>query len=73
MATRPDAPATLAMLQECSAHMGRLVARGAHPDVARDRCWDAYEAAWLGLERHCFDPRDRLLENRLRTIAARNG
>lgn len=71
MAT-PSAAATLSMLRACTEHMELLEARGVDPDVARDRCWDAYEAAWLGLDRHCFDPRDRLFESRLRTIAAKS-
>ena len=40
-------------------------------DVALDRTWDAYQCALAGSSTHCFDPRDRMLENKLRTIRER--
>lgn len=56
------------MLAACDERYGHLIADGVSEDVALDRIWDCYETVWLGLERHCFDKRDRLFENRLRTI-----
>ena len=38
-------------------------------DVAADRVWDALNCALEKENMHCFDPRDRLFENQLRTVA----
>lgn len=61
----------LEMLTKCSAYVEGLVANGVDEQVALDRTWDAYESAYMGLERPCFDPRDRAFESKLREIAAR--
>ena len=67
----PSAPTALAMVRECTKHYERLIAAGCAEDVALDRTWDAYQCALAGSSNHCFDPRDRMLENKLRTIRER--
>lgn len=59
------------MLRACTEHMERLVADGCAEDVAVDRTWDAYCCALTQSTSHCFDPRDRLFENKIRTIRER--
>lgn len=66
--TPPDPATTAAMLDACEGRYALLVQSGVAADVARDRTWDAYECAYEGRTAHCFDGRDRLFENRLRTI-----
>jgi len=60
-----------AMLDSCEARYKQLVESGVDADVACDRVFDAYDCAIAQKEMHCFDPRDRLFENRLRTIRER--
>lgn len=66
-----SAKITASMLHECDIRLSSMLADGIAEDVALDRIWDCYEAAYEGLERHCFDPRDRLFETKLRAIAAK--
>ena len=67
----PSAKTVLAMLRACTDHYQRLMAGGCAEDVALDRTWDAYDCAFAQSPNHCFDPRDRLFENKLRTIRER--
>ena len=67
----PSPPTVLAMLRACTDHFERLIADGCAEDVALDRTWDAYLCAFSRSSSHCFDPRDRLFENKLRTIRER--
>ena len=71
MTTTPNAPAVQAMLDACEDHFTQLITDGCAEDVALDRTWDAYVCAFAQSPVHCFDPRDRLFETRLRTIAAK--
>jgi hypothetical protein len=59
------------MLEACDKHFNQLVADGCAEEVAEDRTWDAYSCAFAQSTTHCFDPRDRLFENKLRTIRER--
>jgi len=71
MTETPSPPTVQAMLDACEHHYTKLIADGCAEDVARDRTWDAYENAFLRTDVHCFDPRDRLFEAKLRTIRER--
>ena len=62
---------TLNMLRACTAHYERLMAEGVVQPVALDRTWDAFVCAFEERPSHCFDPRDRLFENQLRTLLYR--
>lgn len=67
----PSAPTVQAMINACTDHFTQLIADGCAEDVALDRTWDAYVCAFAQSANHCFDPRDRLFENKLRTIRER--
>jgi len=67
----PSKASTMAMIAACTSRMDELESSGVDPEVSLLRVWDCYETAWLDLDRPCVDPRDRLFENRLRTIAAK--
>ena len=71
MTTTPSESTVQAMLFACTNHMEQLIADGCAEDVAVDRTWDAYQCAIAQSATHCFDPRDRLFENKLRTIRER--
>ncbi len=66
---------SLATAQEiaglCERRYKELVDSGCDEDVAADRVWDALNCALERTDAHCFDPRDRLFESRLRTEAAK--
>ena len=68
----PSRTTVAALRDACEARYKQLVESGVDEDVACDRTFDAYECALELGERHCFDPRDRLFENKLRTIRERN-
>lgn len=53
----------------CESRYKELLDGGCVEDVAADRVWDALNCALERREQHCFDSRDSLFENRLRTIA----
>lgn len=55
----------------CTRYSQQLIRSGCEQDVAYDRTMDALDAAVTGGDRHCFDTRDRIFENRLRTIIER--
>lgn len=57
----------MSMLAACEDAYAALLDGGCVADVAAMRVYDALESAWDG-GRHVIDQRDRLLENRLRTI-----
>lgn len=71
MSQAPSLSTIGAMLDSCEARYKQLVESGVDADVARDRVFDAYDCAFAQKETNCFDPRDRLFENRLRTIRER--
>lgn len=64
--------ATLAHLEKLceERYLHLTIEDGCDCDVAADRTFDALEAA-LGVHAHCYDPRDRLFENKLREAAGR--
>lgn len=61
----------LALSLACSDHYNRLIEGGCDKEVALDRTMDVLEVAVEYPERHCIDKRDRLFENKLRTIIER--
>lgn len=65
--TRASEEQVAQALGKCEERYGQLVRGGCDPDVAADRTFDAWDSALMG-EHHCYDPRDRLFENELRTI-----
>lgn len=67
----PSASIVADMLAECTNYYERLIAGGCVEDVALDRTWDAYRCALARMDVHCFDPRDRLFESKLRLIRER--
>lgn len=67
----PSVATVTAMVRACTDHMEKLIADGCAGDVAVDRTWDAYQCALTHSATHCYDPRDRLFENKLRTIRER--
>lgn len=63
---------TLAEMERlCEYRYQQLIKGGCDPDVAADRTFDALRAS-LGEVQQCFDNRDRLFENKLRSVAKRN-
>ena len=63
---------TLAEMERlCEDRYQQLIHGGCDQDVAADRTFDALRAA-LGEVPQCFDNRDRLFENKLRSVAERN-
>ena len=65
----PSAETVTHMLTLCDERMNQLIDEGVDEGVALDRTWDCFEQAIDHSDRHCFDQRDRIFENRLRTIA----
>lgn len=57
------------LISVCEDRYQELLSCGCGEDVAADRVFDALNCALEQQQQHCFDPRDRLFENRLRTIA----
>lgn len=55
----------------CEQRYKALTDGGCDEDVAADRVFDTVNCALDGDDLHCFDPRDRLFENKLRTIVQR--
>lgn len=58
------------MLQACERHFEQLIKQGCSEDVAADRTFDAFDGVFA--DHACFDHRDTLFQNELRTIAERN-
>ena len=56
-----------ALLTKCETRFFQLAQSGVSEDVARDRVFDAYDHAFSDSTEHCFDKRDRVFENLLRT------
>lgn len=67
----PSPSTVLAMLIACNDRFTQLITDGCAEGVALDRTWDAYTCAFDLSDAHCFDPRDRLFESKLRTIRER--
>lgn len=61
-----------AVIRECGARYDVLIQEGVVPDVAIDRVFDCYDSLFVE-NKHCFDTRDSLFENRLRDIVRENG
>lgn len=59
------------MMELCEGRYQQLISGGCDSDVAADRTFDALRAA-LGEVPQCFDKRDRLFENKLRSVAERS-
>lgn len=55
------------LMDVCESHFQQLVYDGCSEDIACDRTYDTLVCV-LDTDQHCFDPRDRLFENNLRTI-----
>ena len=53
----------------CEDRYQELINGGCDEDVAADRVWDVLTCALERGSQHCFDPRDSLFENKLRTAA----
>ena len=71
MAQIPSNETLAEMERLCEDRYQQLIQGGCDPDVAADRTFDALRAA-LGEVQQCFDKRDRLFENKLRSVAERN-
>lgn len=68
---QPETRARLLHMESmCEHRYERLVRDGCDAGVAADRTFDALECA-MSDERHAFDARDRLFENKLRTYLLR--
>lgn len=69
--TLPSDATLASMLDACERRYRELTNGGCDEGVAADRTFDAYECALEDGDKHCFDSRDRLFENKLRTIKNR--
>ena len=69
--TLPSKQSVASMLFACTTHYQQLISGGCAEDVALDRTWDAYTNALEDSPVHCYDPRDRLFESKLRTMRER--
>ena len=68
MTTLPSRETVSEMLATCDARYNQLITDGCEEQVALDRVWDAYVCAFDLADVHCYDPRDRLFESKLRNI-----
>lgn len=59
------------MMELCEGRYQQLISGGCDEDVAADRTYDALRAAFGEVE-HAYDKRDRLFENKLRSVAERS-
>lgn len=57
----------------CEEKYASLVNGGCTEDIACDRVFDTLQIVLEKSDMHCFDPRDRMFENKLRTVVARKG
>jgi hypothetical protein len=57
------------LLAVCEEQYQHLLSDGCSEDVAADRTFDTLTCVLERDNQHCFDPRDKLFENKLRTIA----
>ena len=63
---------TLAEMERlCEDRYQQLIQGGCDSEVAADRTYDALRAAFGEVE-HAYDKRDRLFENKLRSVAERS-
>lgn len=69
MAAQISVTTAIKLAELCEHHYQSLLIGGCIEDVAADRVWDALNCALDSPDKHCFDPRDRLFENKLRTTA----
>ena len=69
MATAISVATARAVIGLCETRYTELTDGGCDEGVAADRVWDALVCALEKTDMHCYDPRDRLFENRLRTEA----
>ena len=59
------------MMELCEGRYQQLISGGCDSEVAADRTYDALRAAFGEVE-HAYDKRDRLIENKLRSVAERS-
>ena len=69
MAARISVECARQLINLCEDRYAELLDGGCIEDVAADRVWDVLECTLEKEGQHCFDPRDRLFENQLRTVA----
>mgnify|MGYP000034327153 FL=1 len=70
MVQKPSNETLAEMERLCEGRYQQLIQDGCDQDVAADRTFDAFRAS-LGEVPQCFDKRDRLFENKLRSVAER--
>ena len=68
MPAQISVPTAKSLIATCEEHYQRLISDGCSEDVAADRTYDTLQCVLERDDQHCFDPRDKLLENKLRTI-----
>lgn len=56
------------LIATCEDNYEKLLRDGCSEDVAADRTFDTLTCVLEKDNQHCFDPRDKLFENKLRTI-----
>jgi hypothetical protein len=69
MAAKVSVETACDVMELCEARYKELLDGGCVEDVAADRVWDALNCALEKEDTHCFDPRDRVFESRLRAVA----
>lgn len=67
MTTQISLECSIELMKLCEERYRTLTNGGCDEDVAADRVFDALNCVLDKTDTHCFDPRDRLFENRLRT------
>ena len=68
MAAKISVECAQSLLAVCEEHYKHLINDGCSEDVAADRTYDTLTCVLEKDNQHCFDPRDKLFENKLRTI-----
>lgn len=68
MPAQISVPTAKSLIAVCEDHYQRLLGEGCDEDVAADRTFDTLTCVLEKDNQHCFDPRDKLFENKLRTI-----
>lgn len=71
MSAAISAPCAQRLASICEERYQELLGDGCDEDVAADRVMDVLTCALERTGTHCFDTRDRLFENRLRTEVRR--
>jgi len=68
MPARISVDCAKSLIDVCEEHYLHLIRDGCDEDVAADRTFDTLTCVLEKDNQHCFDPRDKLFENKLRTI-----